>query len=377
MKAPTTCLAFPKRHFCVFVFCFLSFFNQTDLLAADDLGVRPDSDYVIVNWGGQDGLPSSRINDVIQTRDGYIWLATLNGLARFDGVRFERFYENDLPGVSSEIITSLLEDKNGCLWYGTESGEIGWRNASGFHTLNAQKGRKLDRVRRLVESRDGTIWACSSDSFLPIRNFAADALIARPNQFEITDMCAEDDGGLWVLVDGGNLFLLDAKTGKFSLIIPGQPGQYRSIKPARAGGLWVRDGQCLRRWQGEGWVENRGVADLKVTENTELRESKSGQLIVGTDGQGVWLVDNAGGQQKLDSASGLSHDQVLSLCEDQEKNLWVGTVHGLNRISHRVVKMVTLSDNLQNRAISCISRQSSMPGRSLLLRRSSVRPSPP
>ena len=117
-----------------------------------------------------------------------------------------------------------------------------------------------------------------------------------PENRDITDICATDKGGLWILIDGGNVYFWDAKTGKMSLAIPGQSGQYRSIALARAGGLWVRDGQCIRRWQGEGWVENRGVMDLQVTENIVLHESKQGTLMIGTLGQGVWLIEPDGQQ---------------------------------------------------------------------------------
>ena len=114
-----------------------------------------------------------------------------------------------------------------------------------------------------------------------------------------------------MLVDGGNLYQMDIQTGKLSLIIPGQSGEWRSIKPARAGGLWVRDGQSLRRWLGAGWVEDRGVTDLQVTENAALYETKSGDLVVGTLGMGVLFLDDKFGQHKLGHVNGLSHDQVF------------------------------------------------------------------
>ena len=67
------------------------------------------------------------------------------------------------------------------------------------------------------------------------------------------------------------------------------------------------------------------------------------------------MLEADGRQHKLDHASGLSQDQILSLCEDREKNLWVGTVHGLNRLSRRVVKMIAPPDNWQNRAVATIT----------------------
>ncbi len=326
----------------------------TSVLAAG-FGGEQDSEFVIVDWQVQDGLPSARIHQVIQTHDGYLWLATLDGLARFDGVRFQRFYDADTPGLASSMITCLLEDSHRRLWYGTQSGEIGWKDDDGFHKLALPPSVPVAAVKQLVETCDGTVWVATSFALWPVKNCVPGTAIIRPENHIIWDIQATESGGVWVLVDGGNLYLLDPNTGKITLTIPGQSGQWRNITPARAGGLWVRDGQCLRRWKDNAWVENRGVIDLQVTENTVIRESTSGTLIVGTSGQGLWLVEANGQQHKLDHSSGLSQDQVLSIWEDREKNLWVGTVHGLNRLSHRVVTMVAPTNNWQNRAVTTIT----------------------
>ena len=355
MKANEMCRVVCLQGIRLIMVCLLPLLLQTDLVLADEFGGAQDSDFVIVGWQVQDGLPSARILEVLQTHDGYLWLATLDGLARFDGVRFERFYDSDTPGLASSMIKCLLEDSHGRLWYGTQSGEIGWKDAGGFHTLKLSRPAPLDSVERLVETRDGTVWAATRHTLLPVRDCVPGTLMIRPENHDVWDICAMENGSLWLLVDGGDLFQLDATNGKITLAIPGQSGQWRNIMPARAGGIWVRDGQCIRRWQGNAWVEDRGVLDLEVTENAVIHESRSGTLLIGTSGQGLWLVEADGRQHKLDHTGGLSQDQVLSLCEDQEKNLWVGTVHGLNRLSRRVVKMIAPPDNWQNRAVSTVT----------------------
>lgn len=355
MIASTIFRVYRRRAVRILVLVLLAFRWLEGTAAADELGGAIDSDYVIVDWQVQDGLPSARIHDVLQTRAGYVWLATLEGLARFDGVRFERFYDSYAPGLASSMTSCLLEDHQGRLWYGTQSGEIGWRDAGGFHKLKLPPSSSVDAIVRLVETHDGTVWAASRHALLPVRDCVPGTLILHPEHHDIWDICVMADERLWVLVDGGDLYLVDAKLGGMTLTIPGQSGQWRNITPARAGGLWVRDGQCIRRWQGGAWVEDRGVLDLPVNENTVFRESPSGTLMIGTSGQGLWLIEPDGRQHHLDHSSGLSQDQVLSLCEDREKNFWVGTVHGLNRLSRRVVKMIVPADHWQNRAVTTIA----------------------
>lgn len=316
MKAPVIFRAVPRCGFVAFICFLLPFFLPEVSVFADDFRGVQDSDFVIADWQVQDGLPSARIHDVVQTRDGYLWLATLDGLARYDGVRFERYYDSDTAGLASSMVSCLFEDNRGWLWYGTQSGELGWKDSGGFHKLQLPPSRLAEPVLRLVETSDGTVWAVCRQTLLPVKDGVAGEPLIRPENHLLTDICPADGGDLWLLVDGGNVYRLESRTKKLTLTIPGQSGEWRSITAARAGGLWVRDGQCIRRWLNDAWVENRGVLDLQVTENVVFYESKSGTLLFGTSGQGVWMLEPDGSQHRLDhSSSGLSQDQVLSLCE--------------------------------------------------------------
>src|SRR5687767_4703090 len=78
------------------------------LAAVPPLGAR---EIVFDTWTVRDGLPQGSIYDIIQTRDGYIWLATLGGLVRFDGIRFTVFERAGAPGITSNRFMTLFEDR--------------------------------------------------------------------------------------------------------------------------------------------------------------------------------------------------------------------------------------------------------------------------
>src|ERR1700720_1247414 len=80
--------------------------------------------YRIDDWQVEQGLPQSSVTSIVQTRDGYLWLGTFNGLARFDGVQFKVFNPNNAPGLPSSRILQLFEDRRGTLWVGTEEGSV-------------------------------------------------------------------------------------------------------------------------------------------------------------------------------------------------------------------------------------------------------------
>ena len=73
-------------------------------------------------WQTDEGLPANGISALVQTRDGYLWVGTYGGLARFDGVRFVVFNNNNTPQMYSRRVTSLFEDSTGTLWIGFETG---------------------------------------------------------------------------------------------------------------------------------------------------------------------------------------------------------------------------------------------------------------
>jgi len=84
---------------------------SSDLSAAAGTRVTGRGPFAINVWETDDGLPQNSVIAMTQTRDGYLWLGTLNGLARFDGIRFTVFKASDTSGLPSSRIVSLFEDR--------------------------------------------------------------------------------------------------------------------------------------------------------------------------------------------------------------------------------------------------------------------------
>src|SRR6266478_9671748 len=107
-------------------------------LAAATLATDPSSDYDKRVWTHQDGLPDDRVRAILQTRDGYLWVATQNGLARFDGLRFTVFDHDNTLEMAVNQCVSLAEDANGNLWVSTGSGLIRRTDNRFFHIGRAE-----------------------------------------------------------------------------------------------------------------------------------------------------------------------------------------------------------------------------------------------
>src|SRR5688572_6859773 len=109
-------------------------------------------------WQIEDGLPQDSVESIIQTRDGYLWVATQDGLARFDGVRFTTFNKENSQGITSNNLTSLFEDRAGNLWIGTMGGGMVRYKNGEFAPFTRTEGLPANHVICFYEDQVGNLW---------------------------------------------------------------------------------------------------------------------------------------------------------------------------------------------------------------------------
>jgi signal transduction histidine kinase/ligand-binding sensor domain-containing protein len=115
--------------------------------------------YAYESWTTDQGLPQNSVNDIRQTRDGYIWLTTFDGLVRFDGVRFTVFDKGNTPGITSNRFLRMFEDAQGDLWAGTEEGGVVCYHQGRFSSYGKEQGlTNLDAVF-LTDDHQGNVVA--------------------------------------------------------------------------------------------------------------------------------------------------------------------------------------------------------------------------
>lgn len=258
-----------------------------------------DFPFIVNSWSVEEGLPDSEAISVIQSRDGYLWIGTLNGLVRFDGNQFTNFNQMNTPGLSSDRIVFLFEDLQTNLWVGTES--------SGLEMI-----------------KDGVI-----------KNFSA----ASSGAGKVTYAVEEASGAILFWTDNGILIYQDGQVyfrqGVVSqqLILLAQ----RIWVPSAPGGYWQILNGTVEKWNNGHLEKNLGPAPWGGTRVDAALEDGHGNLIVGTLGEGVFWLDSHGGWQNISTNQGLSKAYVLSLCLDREGNLWAGTDGGgLDRIKRKI-----------------------------------------
>jgi ligand-binding sensor domain-containing protein len=113
-------------------------------------------------WRTVDGLPHNSVRHVIQGRDGYLWLGTPNGLARFDGVRFTVFNRSNTPGMVDDEIQALFEDAAGRIWFGTRTAGVGRLDDGRPTFLGTAEGLAGNNVYAVGQEREGAMWIGST-----------------------------------------------------------------------------------------------------------------------------------------------------------------------------------------------------------------------
>jgi hypothetical protein len=109
------------------------------------------------HWTADNGLPQNCIRDIVQTRDGYLWLATHDGLVRFDGVRFTVFDKSNSPGIITNRFMRLYEDAQGDLWAATEYLGLTRLHQGRFVTYTTETGLPGNRIEVLGEDGYGNL----------------------------------------------------------------------------------------------------------------------------------------------------------------------------------------------------------------------------
>ena len=301
--------------------------------------------YFVRSWKTDSGLPGNVVTAIVQTRDGYLWVGTYGGLARFDGVRFTVFNTANTPELQSDRITSLYEDAQGILWIGHERGDLTSYRDGKFESLGIQESGVRRKISAINADENGDIWMLNDDGTLErIRDGLTCSL---PNNDGVALMKQASSGQLWV-VSGGRMAPL--KNGQLiPLPTTSDPvGSYvLGICPSHDGQLWVASDALVRKWDGRVWTENLGSNPRSSSFSTML-QTRSGGVALGTVDSGLYLLYSNQPAQHFCHTNGFPNDWIRCLIEDREGTLWMGAgSEGLVALCPSKVETISPPDQWQ------------------------------
>lgn len=280
-------------------------------------------------WSDANGLPSNRILDVFQDETGYIWLASYEGLIRFDGETFTEITEAEhgFTGISPRV---LCEDAQSTLWIGTNTTGLYSYNHKTFRRYGTGTGLQNLSIRAITFDDDGRLWVGT-----------ADGLAWREKNGKFVPLLNENGKGLGIIT-----FILPVKDLLFvGSNIPGITAirndrvtklpylneiQHYTFSAAHLdadGTIWfgTKDGIIIKI-QDERIVERIALDYLKGVSINKFLRTSNGTLYAATDRGIVTLT--ADKPESFSEDNGLPDNRVSCLCQDIEGNLWIGMEHG-------------------------------------------------
>ncbi len=329
---------------CCVVFCILS-----ELTLAANV---PLQDFYREVWTTRDGLSHNTVNSIQQTEDGYLWFAGWEGAARFDGRQFELFRREQLNQLADSGILVLKTSANGALMMGGSRG--------GLVQLQHGKATLLPKVNSQVndmfEDQFSQLWVTTEGSGLfRISNEGQVAQYSVETQLRTNiahQLLQTEDGKIWIATANG-LFWFDPAlaTPRFNAV-----SFFAGMKVYALAGR--KSSELLVGTDHGAYVHKKQQFQLLDPKLSQLSISKfllddDGSIWIGTFDQGLYRLGEFG-LENLNVSKGLPNNRILSLFQDREQSLWVGTNGGLFRLRGTPFRTLTSNDGLADNYVRAV-----------------------
>lgn len=315
--------------------CLLSLLLSPALFAAQ----VPLSQYYQDHWTTRDGLPHNTINDITQTAEGYLWFATWEGVARYNGRQFKVFARGETSGLPDSGVRGLTTDGEGLLVVGARGGVSRYQHQAWTPQPDADA-----MVNHVLRDANGLLWLATQNDGIYVRDGETTIRHISVNQGlpsnDVYQLVQDSAGRVWAGTAQGVAWIHDDQVQVVNGI------------PAVAAMALVIDDQgriLVGSEQGLFAIDNAGVTPLYVALTTQaiisILQDKNGDLWLGTTDRGLIRISQLG-IEFLGVEQGLPEQRVVSLFQDNEDSIWVGTNGGLMRLRDVPFSSVTEQQGL-------------------------------
>ncbi len=332
---------------------FLIFLLAAVILLPSASGQNPVTGrFEVTNWTMANGLPQSSVNDIVQTPDGFLWLATYSGLVRFDGHAFTVFNRLTTPGLTSDRILQIKPDSKGTLWVSTENGFFRFRDGA-CEPFFIRQGSQLFSPLMVTEDESGGIWVSANGIPYRFRDTAFVQVVPvkrNPSSLKTGQAVLGHEKAIF-RTSGDTLFQIADLTDRLShniqdvIEFPKGSGVYFFATSGDGAGL-IQNGKVTL------FTEKNGLPSVFCK---RLEADRHGQLwVICYNGIARWTGT---GFEPLPDLPSESEIHYSSLFEDHEGNYWVGTpAHGLYKFKPVLFSTIGSGQGLKNQKMLSLVR---------------------
>jgi signal transduction histidine kinase/ligand-binding sensor domain-containing protein/CheY-like chemotaxis protein len=295
--------------------------------------------YAEDHWSEDQGVPALPVTALLRTADGFLWVGSRRGLARYDGFRFAPVPG---PGGTQPHVVALLETREGSLWVGDQEGLSRLRDGA-----LQRIGSYGKPVTALAQGRDGTVYAATNTGVAIVRE---DGLQFLEGCTEPTLALVEDSKGLlWSGAASGTCVLHKARLERLTAKDGGVDRVVQKMLRDSRNRLWIGTTDGLFRQRRPGAPFERVLTGLPAAKVFSLGEDDEGHVWVGTLAGGLQRFDEAGEQPSAETLGPLA--PIGALHADQDGSLWLGSAGGLDRLRPRPFQLITKGEGLSGNVV--------------------------
>ena len=314
-----------------------------------------DGNYAFQHLTTADGLTSNTVMCCAQDDFGFIWVATKDGIFRYDGHEFEPLESIDPEGYNGGKVFSMTIDRNGIIWYCTD------RNIGFYNTYTNESGipefTQTEVYYTICPDYDNNIWFAGLNSTVKYNVVSRTAEILDIKSMQSSQsITATTDNNVWIPGDNGDIIRYNNRTGaivnvpflSYSEIATGKA--LVSIVDIGDGIMLITDNSgCIYRY--DTWTQGREVFNSRLSGVNYIKARSANEIWVGTS-KGLYILNGSG--RITESISDhqeyeLTNCNVMSILQDRYDNMWVSTYHGGLNLLTSDERGIRLFPNLSSR----------------------------
>ena len=331
-------------------------YSNAKIVAAQEPGMREQNPMGLKFYDIQQGLSSSYISTMLQDHNSNIWFGTRGGGAcKFDGSDFT--YYTEKQGLPNNSVVCMTEDHNGNIWFGTDGGGLCEYDGTSFKIFSEKDGLINNAVWSILEDRKGNIWIGMAGGGLCKYDGTNFTSYNKDNGLTTNYIiCMEQDlnGNLWFGTYGDGVLKYDGKNFISYTEDEGLIGNtVQTILADNTGNIWFgTDANGICKLKGNTFTNYTEESGLMSNEVNSLIQDKSGNIWIGFNSRGVCKY-NGMYFTCFTEFEGMSGSTVSSLLQDNNGDIWFGTSgHGVTKYDNSCFTHFTKKEGLSSNVVS-------------------------
>jgi signal transduction histidine kinase/ligand-binding sensor domain-containing protein/class 3 adenylate cyclase len=325
-----------------------------EIVLAKDRAIRDQNPFNFTSFGKFQGLKHNVISCMLQDSRGNLWFGSMGGgVCKYDGKYFTHFTQEQ--GLIANNVTCVLEDQQGNLWFGTDGSGLCSYDGKQFVHYTVQSGLSSDYIAAIAMDKNGKLWIGTADAGLNQFDGKQFVLYEQPGELGDANVLAlliDRSGKLWVGLAGAGFMTLQGNTLTRYPPATGLPNaDISAFAEDKVGNIWMGTSLGAIQYDGQSFYHYTAAAGFTPQPVNFLTCIENGELWFGTLGAGAIQYD---GQRfrHYTGSEGLNNSSVLCILEDFSGSLWMGTDGaGVSKYMGDVFSHLTIQEGLSNNEV--------------------------